>query len=224
MKKLLTTLSILSLSALLAVGTSAQTVYKSTGGKSKNRLKGQSKFDTHKLVVGGNLGFNGGSVDDNTTYSFFSITPSAGYYLSDFDIAGISLGYQYSRYKFKNYYNYVTGNTYDYKLVLPMYYFGVYNHLFVIPQLFLNTELLYTYYKYTDFNYNIRTGEYDRYTELAPSVILGLGYASRQSADTKFWYAMSINYDILQHNNSPYYSGSDFFAGLFYKFGYYVRL
>ncbi len=227
MKNILYILSLVLLSTVLCIDgstLSAQTVYRSSGSKSRTKKKNDSKFDVHKIVVGGNLGFSGTQIDNNTTYSFFSVTPMVGYQVANFDYAGISLGYQYSRYKFKNYYNPVTNQQYTYKLVLPTYYFGLWNHLFVIPQVFISTELLFTTYKYADGTTDLNTGELERFTESAPSVIFGAGYAGRQSSNQKVWYAFWINYDLLQHPNSPYYSDNDFFAGLFYKAGFFIRL
>ncbi len=220
-KQLLISLSILIVS-LTAWDVSAQTVYKSSGGKSNKKSKSGAKFDKEKLVLGGNFGFYGQQIDQNTTFSFFQITPMVGYELTSFINAGVSFGYQYSRYKYNPYYNFVTGEEYLYKVKTPTTYFGIWDQIFIIPQLFLSTELLYTVFKYPVPNYT--TGEYDLLRGSAPSFLVGAGYANRSGPESKLYYAVWINYDVIQDPNSPYYSGNDLIAGLFYKAGFFLRL
>lgn len=220
MKKISFVIAIL----LSTVVLSGQTVYKSSGSKVKKRgSSGTSGFDKHKVLVGGNLGFYGYR-QGNQIISSFSITPMAGYQIAKFDHIGLSFGYQYNRIKFLDYYNPVTGERYDYKLKLPSYYVGVWNHLFVIPQIFISTEFQYNFFKYADGTIDPNSGEFNRENGSAPALLLGLGYAGRASMASRNYYAFWINYDVIQDPHSPYYSNNDLIYGLFYKAGFFFGL
>ncbi len=207
----------------------AQTVYKSSGRKSSSsknkRAQSEKLFSKDKIIVGGNLGFNfgGSAYQGQQSYLYFELNPQVGYALTDFIHSGLSFGYQYVRYKFYDYYNPVTGQTYDYVLKLPSYYFGIWNKVFLFRQIFLSAEFQYTYYKFSN-SLNPSTGEYLRQNGSGPSVLLGAGYANRFSKDARSYYAFWLNYDILQDPNSPYYSRNDLALGLFYKVGFYFGL
>ncbi len=211
----------------------AQRVYKSSGGKSsrsksKNRSNGKSEeklFSKENMIVGGNLGFNfgGSGYSGDASYLYFELNPQVGFAMTDWLHSGVSLGYQYIRYKFYDYYNPVTGQSYDYKLQMPNYYLGVWNKVFLFKQIFFSAEFQYTFYKYAN-SIDVNTGEYLRQNGSGPSVLLGAGYAGRMSKTSRNYYAFWLNYDILQHPNSPYYSNHDLALGLFYKAGFYFGL
>jgi hypothetical protein len=74
----------------------SQTVYSSTGNKNNNISKKIEKkgFDKEKLIFGGGF-FGGGS----GSIISIGVSPIAGYRLTDFWSAGISLGYKYYFYR-----------------------------------------------------------------------------------------------------------------------------
>jgi len=143
--------------------------------------------------------FTGGSV----TVSFFNgqtilgANPMFGYKLADWVDAGIVFNYVYSSTK-----DYIQ---YDDKLRQSVYGPGVFTRLYPISFLFVQAQYEQNF---STVKYILAPGS-TSYTasknnENAGSLLLGGGFASgRQPGSTSFFY-ISLLFDVLKNENSPY--------------------
>lgn len=143
--------------------------------------------------------FTGGSI----TLSFFNgqtiigANPFFGYKLTDWFDAGVSLNFLYSG--ARDYYEY------DDKIKQTVIGPGVFARIYPINFLFIQGQLEQNY---STFKYEPAQGSvsYSGYKERldATSLLVGGGFASgRQKGSTSFFY-ISVLFDVLKDENSPY--------------------
>ena len=146
----------------------------------------QYTFDKSKLRFGANLGL---SISRN--YTHLGIGPQAGYQFNKHFMAGAGLKYYYSKASLSNY---------EYKNNL----FGINIFGYAYPvsfiTIFVQPELNYIW---SDLTYN--TGEKRSNNGIVSSMVVGAGLRLGYSHIT-------INYDLIQHNNSPHPKG--FYLGV----------
>lgn len=143
--------------------------------------------------------FTGGSI----TLSFFNgqtivgANPFFGYKLTDWFDAGVSLNFLYSG--ARDYYEY------NDKLKQTVIGPGVFARLYPVSFLFLQGQVEQNF---SNFKYEPAQGSvsYTNYSERlnATSLLVGGGFASgRQKGSTSFFY-ISVLFDVLKNENSPY--------------------
>ncbi len=136
-------------------------------------------FDKTKLRFGANLGL---SVSRN--YTYLGLGPQAGYQFNQYFMAGGGVKYYYYRAKLSDYEN--KNN------LLGINIFG-YSYPIHFITIFAQPELNYIW---STLTYN-STGERVASNGFAPSLIVGAGL--------RLGYThITINYDLLQHHNSPH--------------------
>lgn len=145
------------------------------------------QFDRRKLRFGADLGM---SISRN--YTRLGIGPQVGYQINPYLLAGVGLKYYYTRvvtsaYELKN--NLVGANVFGY----------VYPVRFIV--FFAQPELNYIRSTMIDKT----TGDEQKSSGTVPSVVVGGGLRLGRSHIT-------LNYDLVQHQNSPHPSG--FYLGV----------
>jgi hypothetical protein len=148
---------------------------------------GKGGFDKSKLFFGGGLGLSFG------TYTIVNISPLAGYRFSELFAAGAGINY--------NYYGYNDGY-WDYK----QSYVGlsIFGRLYPVRQFFIQVQPQEDYMWYTQSGIGTNQGlpSY-QVNQFVPSLLMGGGAAiptGRNGAIT-----ISVMYDVLQNQYSPYY-------------------
>jgi hypothetical protein len=149
-------------------------------------------FDPSRLVLGGSLGMVFGD------YTNVDISPLVGYRFSDYIAAGISVNGQYGQYRSRDY----NGNTLQ-RDKYTIFGGGVWGRVYPLPMLFVHIQPEYnfisqssTYYQGGDEKQTLKTN-YG-----VPSLLVGAGYT--QSVGGRVGIGISILYDVIQDNRSPY--------------------
>lgn len=177
-------------------------VYNSSGrdiGKEKKKKKQETGFDPSKLVFGGGLGL---SIGD---YTQISVSPIVGYRFSDEFSAGVGLGYQYVRvrdyYIFQNF-STLQDETYPYvsQMVTP----SVWARYVIWNNIFVQGEMQYNIMKFKEYYRDGTTGyvNSDYATADVPCLLIGGGYRMKVTENSSV--IMSVMYDVLQQEYSPY--------------------
>jgi len=150
-------------------------------------------FDPSRLVLGGSLGMVFGD------YTNVDISPLVGYRFSDYIAAGINLNAQYGQFKSRDFY---TGNTIQ-RDKYTIFGGGVWGRVYPLPMVFIHIQPEYnfisqtsTYYQDNDVKQTVKTN-YG-----VPSLLLGAGYT--QSVGGRVGIGISVLYDVIQDNRSPY--------------------
>ncbi|HBG39872.1 MAG TPA: hypothetical protein DDW85_00490 [Porphyromonadaceae bacterium] len=151
----------------------------------------ESEEPRGNLRIGATLGLS-----FSRNYSVFNIGPQVGYQFNHYFMAGAGMKYYYMKtrgYSYQSSYLYknhlIGANIFGY--VYPVRFFT----------LFAQPEINYLWAGYTDE----ATGERSRSQGWVPSLVVGGGLRVGSSHIT-------LNYDLIQHVNSPYPSG--FFVGI----------
>jgi hypothetical protein len=150
-------------------------------------------FDPSKLILGGSLGAVFGD------YTNIDVSPLVGYRFTQYIAAGVNLNAQYGQFRSRDYY---TGNTIQ-RDKYTIFGAGVWGRVYPLPMLFIHIQPEYnfvsqssTYYSGSDVKQTIKTNY------AVPSLLLGAGYT--QSVGGRVGIGVSILYDVLQDNRSPY--------------------
>jgi hypothetical protein len=158
-----------------------------------------SGFDKSKMFVGGNLGLAFG------TYTIVNVSPLVGYRFTEMFAAGVGLNYSYYGYN-DGYWNYKQS------------YAGmsVFGRLYPIRQFFIQVqpELNYMWYSQTPYGTNSQDIPPYKLNQFVPSLLMGGGAAIPTGANGAI--TISVMYDVLQNQYSPYYHQA------VYGFGYTV--
>jgi hypothetical protein len=195
----------------------AQDVYTSSG-RSVRQLEAKKKqedrkFSADKIIVGGGLGLSFGDVTS------IYVAPLVGYRITDHFAAGVSFSYNY--YKFKNYWTLtdINGytNYYDYKSSIISG--GVWARYIVWKDLFVMAQFEENFMKFKDYGFDPNgtgtiVGVDTKYQ--APSLLLGAGY--RAPIGSKASLSLSVAYDVIQNEYSPYYNRIVPLIGFMYGF------
>lgn len=152
-------------------------------------------FDSSKLTFGGGIGAYFGSSSSNISSWGLSLSPQVGYYFKPNFVAGAGVTYAYYSYNNNSNYKYSQNHA---GINLFANYFPVqYIILSVRPEIFHVWESGSSY------------GQAYKVSEFVPVCILGAGVRYQHVSFT-------INYDILQNDNSPYGTGPFFSVGFWF--------
>lgn len=167
---------------------------------SAQQMDSPSGFDKSKLFFGGNFGLNFSS-----GYSLINISPQVGYHFTDQFAAGFGLNYIH--YGYTDYSNLKYSQNYG--------GLNVFGRFYPIQYLFIQAqpELNYIWGKVKDNSSNEVL--YKIPTQLVPSLLLGGGAAIPAGPGA---ITISILYDVIQNQWSPYYHQA------IYAFGYNIGL
>lgn len=197
----------------------AQDVYTSSG-RSMRQIEAKKKqenrgFDPSKIIVGGFLGLSFGNVSN------VYVAPVVGYRITDKLAAGVDFSYSY--YKYKDYYylqNPITGETNYYDYSANTLSVGVWARYLVWGGLFVGAQLDQNYLSTTapGFDPNGSGNIINQKVKYnTPSLLLGAGY--RAPIGDRASMNISLMYDVLQQQNSPYY-GLSFFPMIGFMYGF----
>lgn len=184
--------------SLLFTSLHAQVIYNSSGKKGEAKYQNNAEkkgFDPHKLIFGGGFGagFGNGSL-------ILSISPIAGYRISDRFSAGLRLGYQYNWIKDGQYYingisSAVEGKNINYHVVAP----GIWGRFLVWNNIFLHAEYEYNIFTYKEYQTSFSQPGYltKRAWDHANCLLVGIGL--RQPVTDNSSFVFEIFYDALQN-------------------------
>lgn len=150
-------------------------------------------FDPSKLILGGSLGAVFGD------YTNVDISPLVGYRFTQYIAAGVNLNAQYGQFRSRDYY---TGETIQ-RDKYTIFGAGVWGRVYPLPMLFVHIQPEYNFVSQSSTYYAGNAPKQTIKTNYAvPSLLLGAGYT--QSVGGRVGIGISILYDVLQDNRSPY--------------------
>jgi hypothetical protein len=191
MKKYLLAVCLLALCHVVAVAQDGEEEGTKSGG-----------FDKNKLFFGGNLGLAFGSYS-----TLVNVSPQVGYRFNRYLAAGAGINFIYS----SNKYNFGDVNQ-NYKEEYGVTGLNVFGRVYPIDYIFVQVqpEANYTWLKYHFYN-----GEPDEKlpNKIVPSLLGGVGAAIPAGRGA---FIVTVNYDLLQNERSPYGNRA------FFNFGYNV--
>jgi len=154
-------------------------------------------FDKSRLFYGGNLGLSFSSYS-----TAINITPQVGYFFNQYFAAGVGVSYAY--YKYTYYY----GSNYSQQFSSSYAGMNVFGRFYPIRQVFIQAqpELNYVW-----GNNYYSTSPNGKVSQFVPSLLLGAGAAIPAGRGA---IVISLMYDVIQNNLSPYYHQA------VYAFGY----
>ena len=162
--------------------------------------EGKSGFDKSKLFFGGNFGLAFGNYS-----TLVNVSPQIGYRFNRYVAAGAGINFIYSSYK----YDFGDVNQ-NYKEQYGVTGLNIFGRFYPIEYLFVQVqpEANYTWLKYHFYN-----GEPDEKlpNKIVPSLLGGVGAAIPAGRGALI---VTVNYDLLQNERSPYGNRA------FFNFGY----
>lgn len=181
---------VLSLLFILAVHLVHAQYYKSADYYKQADSVRRGGFDKSRLILGGSLGAVFGD------YTNLDISPIVGYRFNDFIAAGINVNAQYGSYRLRNYDVTVQRDKYT------IFGGGVWGRVYPIQQLFVHIQPEYNFINQSSTVYN--GGQKTTYKSNygVPSLLVGGGYT--QSVGGRVGIGISILYDVIQDDRSPY--------------------
>jgi hypothetical protein len=162
-------------------------------------------FDKSRLFFGGYLGASFGN------YTLVNVSPQVGYFLNKYFAVGAGINFIYSSYKIE--YNVSSYNTKEELGVVGLNIFG---RFYPIQYIMLQAqpELNYVWGK---VKYYDGSPEYKYDPEFVPSILLGGGVVI-PTGGGRGGFTISVMYDVLQEDRSPYYKNAVWYFG--YTFGF----
>ena len=149
-------------------------------------------FDRSRLIAGGSLGAVFGD------YTNLDFSPIIGYRFNDYIAAGINLNAQYGSYRLRDYY----GNT-SQRDKYTIFGAGVWGRVYPVPFLFVHIQPEYNFISQSSTYYNDPAPKQTFKTNYSvPSLLVGAGYT--QSVGGRVGIGISILYDVIQDDRSPY--------------------
>jgi hypothetical protein len=149
-------------------------------------------FQKDRLFVGGNFGLSFGN------YTLINLSPQIGYRFSKLLAAGVGMNGQYISYKDRDF----NGNTFR-KVSQGVTGLNVFGRLYPTNQLFLQVQPEANYIFGRETYYDTNPHEvYKIDPTIAPSLLLGGGAVFGSGG--RGGMIISIMYDVLQHQKSPY--------------------
>lgn len=160
-------------------------------------------FQKEKLFFGGNFGLSFGD------YTIINISPQVGYRFNNYLAAGMGINAQYVSSKERTF----SGDPYR-KISQGVAGLNVFGRVYPLRNIMLQIQPEGNYIFGKQVFYNPRE-EYKIDAEIVPSLLAGGGLVlpSGKSA-----FIISVFYDLLQHDRSPY--GDKPFISFGYNFGY----
>ena len=153
---------------------------------------GKQGFDKSKLFIGGTFGLGFSSYS-----TAINISPQVGYRFTQLFAAGVGINYAYYNYK----YYYYGSNNISQRNIYTYAGFNIFGRIYPIPQFFIHAqpELNYIWGKQQFYNPD---QEFKISSQFVPSLLLGGGAAIPAGRGA---FTISVLYDVLQNNLSPYY-------------------
>jgi len=150
-------------------------------------------FDPSRLVLGGSLGMVFGDVTN------VDISPLVGYRFSDYIAAGVNLNAQYGQFKSRDYY---TGNTTQ-RDKYTIFGGGIWGRVYPLPMVFIHVQPEYNFVTQNSTVYLDNNEKQTYKTNYGvPSLLVAAGYT--QSVGGRVGIGISILYDVIQDDRSPY--------------------
>ena len=148
-------------------------------------------FDRSRLILGGSLGMVFGD------YTNVDVSPLLGYRFSDYIAAGIAVKAQYGQFRSRE--NGLTLQRDKYTIFGG----GIWARVYPIQMLFIHIQPEYNFISQSTTYYQTNDGKQVYKSNYGvPSLLLGAGYT--QSVGGSVGVGISILYDVLQDNRSPY--------------------
>jgi hypothetical protein len=156
-------------------------------------------FDKSKLFVGGGLGLAFG------TYTIVNVSPLVGYRFSELFAAGVGINYSYYGYN-DGYWNYKQS------------YAGmsIFGRVYPVRQFFIQVQPEENYMWYTQSGIGSNQDQTYKINKFVPSLLMGGGAAIPTGGNGAI--TISVMYDVLQNQYSPYYRQAVY--GFGYTFGF----
>ncbi|MEC5142322.1 hypothetical protein [Chitinophaga sp. 212800010-3] len=148
-------------------------------------------FDRSRLVLGGSLGMVFGD------YTNVEVSPLIGYRFNDYLAAGINVNAQYGQFRSRDY----NGNTLQ-RDKYTIFGGGVWGRVYPIPVLFVHIQPEYNFVNQSTTYYQTSDKQTYKTNYGVPSLLVGAGYT--QGVGGRVGIGISIMYDVLQDNRSPY--------------------
>jgi hypothetical protein len=146
-------------------------------------------FQREKMFLGGNFGLTFGN------YTFVNISPQLGYHFTNFFAAGMGVNAQYVSFKSWDY----AGSRFKQKqTVLGLNVFG---RVYPIRNILLQAQPEVNYIFGKQIFYGPPKQEYKLDAAIVPSLLVGGGLALPSGRGELL---ITIFYDVLQNENSPY--------------------
>lgn len=155
--------------------------------QAQDEVREKKGFQREKLFVGGNFGLTFGD------YTLINISPQLGYRFTNFFAAGIGINAQYISIKDWGAYG-------EYKSSRGVAGLNVFGRVYPISQLMLQLQPEANYIFGKDLYYNPRA-EYKSDAMIVPSLLAGGGAVLPAGRGAMI---VSVFYDLLQHQHSPY--------------------
>ena len=146
---------------------------------------GSKGFKKENIFFGGNFGLSFGS------YTQIIVSPQVGYRFNQYLAAGAGVNVQYVAQKYYD----NNGDEYA-KLSQGVYGFNLFGRVYPIKQAFIQVQPEFNYIS-NKFKYQNSTIPEQKYTNVAPSLLMGVGVGLGGAY-------ISLMYDVVQHKYSPY--------------------
>jgi hypothetical protein len=149
-------------------------------------------FKKENVFVGGNFGLTFGD------YTLINVSPQIGYRFNRLLAAGVGINAQYVGYKDRDIFS---GDVYR-KVSQGVTGLNVFGRFYPIPQLFLQVQPEANYLFGKETYYQPTKEQYKLDAVIAPSLLMGGGAVLGGNGRSGF--VISILYDVMQHEDSPY--------------------
>ncbi|HSC53458.1 MAG TPA: hypothetical protein VLC98_07560 [Phnomibacter sp.] len=151
----------------------------------------EKKFDPSRLVFGGNIGATFGD------YTFIQVSPQVGYAFNQYFTAGAGINFVFSSEKYRDY----NGNEL-YKYEYGYAGLNLFARAFPVRFLMVSAQPEVNY-NWGRIKYNLPNTPDQKLDDIfIPSLLLGAGVVI--PAGGKGGMMVSIQYDVIQHERSPY--------------------
>ncbi|MBO9730553.1 MAG: hypothetical protein J7623_18065 [Chitinophaga sp.] len=158
-------------------------------------------FDRSKLILGGSVGLVFGD------YTNVDVSPMVGYRFSEYIAAGVNVNAQYGQFTSRYNGNITQRDKYT------IFGGGVWGRVYPLPMLFVHIQPEYNFISQNSTVYNTNDQKQTFKSNYGvPSLLVGAGYT--QGVGGRVGIGISILYDVIQDNRSPYNNGLIYRAGV----------
>jgi hypothetical protein len=154
--------------------------------------KSEKGFKKENVFVGGNFGLTFGD------YTLINVSPQVGYRFTKLFAAGVGINAQYVGYKDRDIYS---GDVYR-KVSQGVTGLNIFGRFYPINQFFLQVQPEANYLFGKETYYQPAKEQYKLDAVIAPSLLMGGG--AMLGGNGRSGFVISVLYDVLQHENSPY--------------------
>lgn len=158
-------------------------------------------FDRSKLILGGSVGLVFGD------YTNVDVSPMVGYRFTEYIAAGVNVNAQYGQFTSRYNGNIAQRDKYT------IFGGGVWGRVYPLPMLFVHIQPEYNFISQNSTVYNTNDQKQTFKSNYGvPSLLVGAGYT--QGVGGRVGIGISILYDVIQDNRSPYNNGLVYRAGV----------